>query len=131
MKNKCHYITIGLFTLNEPELETSLYLQKCLYDNRHPLKMAENYVINISTTCVSQSLPSPIMDSRQGICPSNDVYYLVLNTHMFPITMNTNGSVTWRGISLLDLGKALKMSKIVGKIKIHLFHGQVFNLPEE
>ena len=42
-----------------------------------------------------------------------------------------NGSVTWRGISLLDLGEALNMSKMLGKIKVHLFLGQVLNLPEE
>ena len=41
------------------------------------------------------------------------------------------GSVTWRGISLLDVKEALKMSKILGKIKILLFLGQVLNLPEE
>ena len=41
------------------------------------------------------------------------------------------GPVTWGGLSGLDLREALKMSKILGKIKIRLFLGQVLNLSEE
>ena len=46
-------------------------------------------------------------------------------------TLVYNGPVTWEGLSCLDIKEALKMSKIWGKIKIHLFLGQVLNLSEE
>ena len=40
--------------LNESEVETSFICMRVfLYDKEKPEKMAENYVINISTTCVS------------------------------------------------------------------------------
>ena len=45
---------------NEPEVESSIYLCVCLNDNVNLVKMAENYVRNISTMGVSESLSSPI-----------------------------------------------------------------------
>ena len=52
MTNECHCMSIGLFMSNKPEAVTSLNIQMwmCLYDDGNPVKMAENYVINISTT---------------------------------------------------------------------------------
>ena len=47
------------------------------------------------------------------------------------IDLVCNGSVTWGGLSGLDLQEARKMSKRLGKIKIRLFLGQVLYLSEE
>ena len=46
----------GLFTSNEPETESSLlgFIRMCVC--LKPPIMAKNYVRNISTTCVSQSI---------------------------------------------------------------------------
>ena len=54
------------------------------------------------------------------------IYHLQKKIQLLPY-----GSVTWRGLSGLDLQEALKMSKILGKIKIRVFLGQVLNLSEE
>ena len=58
-------------------------------------------------------------------------------TSNFPITTDTpvdTGLVMvshMGGLSGLDLQEALKMSKMLGKIKIHIFLSQVLNLSEE
>ena len=53
---------IGVFKLNEKRKQNLAFICICIFlnDDRNPWKMAEYYVRNISTMCVSQSLASLI-----------------------------------------------------------------------
>ena len=63
MQNECNYITIGLFMSRNLEVETSINQHAGLsiaMTREIQQTMAEKYVLNISTKCVSQSLALPI-----------------------------------------------------------------------